>query len=160
MLTLSQTTGYAIRALSCLHHSGDELVLAKEIAERTGIPKPYLSKILHALRKTGLVTAKRGYRGGVALSRPASEISLLEIAESVEGDRRRHVCLLGMVECSDLCEEAHQCPVHDFWVDERSRIEAKLRAITLAQMAQFWSAAATEIQPRRVRGREAAKSRQ
>ena len=39
-----------------------ELVTVKEIAEATGISKPYLGKILHYLRRAGLLKAKRGYR--------------------------------------------------------------------------------------------------
>ena len=86
MLCLSQTTGYAILALSCLEEGdGENWILVKDIATCTGIPKPYLSKILHSLQGSGLIRAKRGYRGGFALARPSSRINLLEIAAAVEG---------------------------------------------------------------------------
>jgi Mrp family chromosome partitioning ATPase len=60
MFSLSQTTGYAILALGLLHKSGDRLVLAKDITQRTQIPLPYLSKILNALTRTGLIVGKSG----------------------------------------------------------------------------------------------------
>ncbi len=63
MLSLSQTTGYAILALGCLERSGTQWILARDIASRAGIPLPYLSKILHALVRPGLIHAKRGHRG-------------------------------------------------------------------------------------------------
>ncbi|MHC5013665.1 MAG: RrF2 family transcriptional regulator [Planctomycetota bacterium] len=72
MLSLSHTTGYAILALACLEGAGGRWVLSTEIAELTGTPRPYLSRVLHTLRRSGLVRAKRGYRGGFALARAAS----------------------------------------------------------------------------------------
>lgn len=133
MLSLSQTTGYAVRALACLDTPDGVWVQSEEIAERTGIPKPYLSKILHALGRHGLVQTKRGYRGGFALALPAPKISLLQIAQAIEGTRWSPRCLLGLADCSD----ARACPMHEFWTRERARIEARLRTITLAEMAAF-----------------------
>lgn len=132
MLSLSQTTGYAIRALSCLEGTSQDLVLVRDIAEQAGVPKPYLSKILHSLGQAGLIVSKRGYRGGVALARPASEITLLEVAEAVDGHRWVPRCLLGLTECSD----DRRCALHEFWVVERGRIEEELRRTTLAQIAE------------------------
>lgn len=133
MLALSQTTGYAILALSCLDEKAEKLVLAKSIARRTGIPKPYLSRILYDLAQSGVIMSKRGYKGGVALSKPALEISLMEIAEAVRGEEWQKSCLLGLAECSDQ----RACPVHDFWKPVREEVENKLREVTLAEAAQF-----------------------
>lgn len=155
MLSLSQTTGYAIQALGCLDPAGKQLVLARTIAEQTSIPKPYLSKILHWLRKSGLIVAKRGYRGGVALSRPANTISLLEVAEAVKGDEWRPRCLLGL----SVCTDERTCPVHAFWTVERDKIEAQLRNVTLAEATAFEQAWA-EVRPRSApKRRKAAKPR-
>ena len=102
MFSLSQTTGYAILALSCLVDAEDRWVLSREIAARTGIPQPYLSKILHALGRSGLIEAKRGYCGGIALARPARQIRISDVAEAVEGPKWLPECMLGLSECSDL----------------------------------------------------------
>jgi len=133
MLALSQTTGYAILALSCLGDCEGRWVLAKDIAGCTGIPLPYLSKLLHALTGSGLIVAKRGYRGGFQIARPAERISLLDVAEAVEGRKWLPVCLLGLAECSD--ERA--CPTHEFWKKERGRIEKELSRLTLHDVAEF-----------------------
>ncbi len=76
MLSLNQTTGYAILALAYLEQSPGRPRLAKDIAAATGVPLPYLSKLLHALTRTGLIHGKRGYRGGFTLAKPTSQISL------------------------------------------------------------------------------------
>ncbi|MEX2214179.1 MAG: Rrf2 family transcriptional regulator [Phycisphaeraceae bacterium] len=134
MLSLSQTTGYAIRALTCLRFGESAaLVMAKDIAEATGIPLPYLSKLMHALGQAGLITTKRGYRGGFALARPAEAISLMDITEAIEGPNDNASCLLGLETCSD--ERA--CPLHRFWKQERQRIEKAMCQMTLREVAKF-----------------------
>lgn len=146
-LSLSRTTGYAIQALSMMQAEGGRRVLAHEIAERTGIPSPYLSKTLHALGRRGLITTKRGFHGGFMLAAPPEKISLLQIADAVEGPQWRSHCLLGMTECSD--ERA--CPTHAFWKAERARVETELRRLTLAELSAFhW---ASPKPPRRARRR-------
>jgi Rrf2 family transcriptional regulator, iron-sulfur cluster assembly transcription factor len=131
MLSLSHSTGYAILALSCLDDPGGKLALVRDVARCAKIPKPYLSKVLNALGRSGLIRAKRGYLGGVILARPAEEISVLEVAEAVEGKKRLWGCLLGMPEC----RRNVVCPTHAFWTRECKKIEAELRRITLAEMA-------------------------
>lgn len=143
MLTLSQTTGYAILALACLEDSPQEWVQARDIARRTGISLPYLSKMLHSLTRRGLVQAKRGYRGGFQLTRPADQITLRQIAEAIEDENWG--CLLGLEACSD---ERH-CPTHEFWTAERAKIQAELQRITLREVASFERNNGTRILPRR-----------
>jgi Rrf2 family protein len=133
MLSLSRTTGYAILALSCLMEDEDRWVLSKDIAATTKVPGPYLSTVLHALGRSGLVRTKRGYRGGFALARPASGISLLEVVEAVEGPNWQAPCLLGLTSCAQI----EACPTHAFWMRELARIERELRKITLAQLGGF-----------------------
>ena len=134
MLSLSQTTGYAILALSCLEEGdGENWILARDIAECTGIPKPYLSKILHSLQGSGLIRAKRGYRGGFSLARPSGGINLMEIAEAVEGPSCLQGCLLGL----SACTKENSCPTHAFWAEERERIRGALTSTTLRDVAGF-----------------------
>jgi len=130
MFSLSHTTGYAIQALGCLDRSHQRLTLEKEIAEQTGIPKAYLAKVLNSLIAAGLVVSKRGYRGGVALARPAEQISLMEVARAIEGDNFLPECVLGLPDCADL----RLCPTYDFWKEERKKIEDRLFSTTVDQV--------------------------
>ena len=133
MLTLSRTSGYAILALARLAGPGGAWTLAKDIASSSGIPPAYLSSILNALARNGLIKAKRGYRGGFALGKPAKKISVLRVIEAVEGRAWREGCLLGLSECSDK----RACPSHVFWKAQRNKIQQFLRSLTLAQVAEF-----------------------
>lgn len=87
MTTFSLTTGYAIEALACLARHGPDSMLVREIAELTEIPFPYLSKIFQRLGDARIVEAKRGYKGGVKLTRPPAHVTLLEIDAAVEGPK-------------------------------------------------------------------------
>ena len=133
MLGLSQTTGYAILALACMEGPDGECVQVRDIATRTGITKPYLSKLIHALGLAGLVDSRRGHGGGVRLSRSPSKISVLEIVEAVDGPHVFDRCLMGMEGCSDH----RACPAHAYWKPMRMKIRAKLAATTLASVIRF-----------------------
>jgi Rrf2 family protein len=85
--SFSITTGYAIEALACLARHGGETMHVRDIAEDTEMPFPYLSKIFGRLTDAGIVESKRGYKGGVKLSRLPEEISLLEINAAAEGGK-------------------------------------------------------------------------
>jgi Rrf2 family transcriptional regulator, iron-sulfur cluster assembly transcription factor len=130
MLSLSQTTGYAIKALGCLNEPSHHCRLIADVAKCAEIPKPYLAKIINSLARHGLVSAKRGYKGGISLTRRADDISLLEIVEAVEGKEWIGACLLGLEECSDQ----KTCPTHAFWQRIRAEITEVLRTTTLAEI--------------------------
>ena len=133
MLCLSQTTGYAIKALGCLNETAQRPVLIADVARRTGVPRPYLAKIINSLARRGLVTAKRGHHGGILLARPPGEISLLQVVEAVEGPDWLGPCLLAL----DDCTSDHACPTHAFWMEIRERIQQKLAETKLAEVINF-----------------------
>jgi Rrf2 family protein len=132
MLPLSQTTGYAVRALQCLQEPGGHPVLVEEVADCTGIPHSYLSKLIHKLAKRGLVVARRGHHGGVVLARPSTEITLADLSEAIDGVAWRNRCLMGLLGCTDEAP----CVLHHFWQETMAQVLARLRAVTLADLAQ------------------------
>ena len=130
MLPLSQTTGYAVRALRCLDEPGGQPVLVETIAEFTGIPRSYLSKLIHRLAKQGLVVARRGHHGGVVLAKPAQEISLEDLSIAIDGSTWQKRCLLGLLGCN----EETPCVLHEYWGGMREDILSRLRGVSLADM--------------------------
>jgi Rrf2 family protein len=58
---------------------------AVRLAEYHGIPAPYLAKSLQALTRAGIVESATGRNGGYRLGRAASEITLLDIVQAIEG---------------------------------------------------------------------------
>ncbi|HZU73933.1 MAG TPA: Rrf2 family transcriptional regulator, partial [Acidimicrobiales bacterium] len=74
-MRVSTRGDYASRALLslALHADTEGPTSVRDIADRTGLPQPYLEQILLALKGAGLVRSKRGVGGGYVLARPASE---------------------------------------------------------------------------------------
>ena len=133
MLTLCQTTGYALLALRELQSPGGTPTLARDIAERTGIPPSYLAKIIHRLGETGLVQTKRGHKGGIVLARPPEQISLLQVSEAINPNDWKTECLFGLTDCRQLGE----CPLHNYWHEVRHRLHQDLAQTSLADLPKI-----------------------
>src|SRR6185312_2112051 len=87
VVRVSTRGDYACRALLSLtlHGDTDGPTSVRDIAERTGLPQPYLEQILLALKGAGLVRSKRGVGGGYVLARDPADIRLSEVVSAVDG---------------------------------------------------------------------------
>ena len=86
-MKISVKVDYACRVmaeLARLHGSG-ELAQIEHLAQTESVPANFLAQILLDLRDHGLISSRRGNRGGYALARPPEEISLYDILIAVEG---------------------------------------------------------------------------
>ena len=63
----------------------DAAMPAARLAEFHGVPAAYLAKHLQALARAGIVESLPGARGGYRLARPATQITLLDVVEAIEG---------------------------------------------------------------------------
>lgn len=98
---------------------------AAQLADYYDLPSPYLAKQLQALVKAGVLSATTGPRGGFRLGRPASEITLLQIVEAVDGASAPYECreirqrgrgALLAEECQSVCILAAKMrEAHDAW---------------------------------------------
>jgi len=130
MLRVTKLTDYATVVMTVLAARPDEVLSATELAEAAGLEPPTVSKLLKPLAQAGLVEGLRGVRGGYRLTRPAGEISLIEIVEAMEGP-------LAITECShgqSQCGIASQCGVRSNWRLINDVVADALRGVSLAQM--------------------------
>jgi Rrf2 family protein len=128
---LSQTAEYALRTAAFLARRADAPVRIDEIAAALGIPRNYLSKILHRLAREGVLASTRGRNGGFRLARPAGRISLLEVVEPFDRIDARRQCLLGR----EVCSDERACEAHVAWKQVGARIAAFFTGTTLADLA-------------------------
>ena len=108
-MQINITTDYAIRAVLQLAKT-NELLSTTKIAEEMNIPGNYLPSIIQKLREAGIVSVKRGAKGGSCLARPASEISLFEVIDAMENTTRINRCLEEDAYCSHGA--AGDCRIH------------------------------------------------
>jgi Rrf2 family protein len=92
----SQTAEYALRAVVYLADNPDKPQAGSQIARATRISPGYLSNVMHALVKAGLVKSRRGMGGGFTLARPAEQITILEVINAVDPIERIETCPLGL----------------------------------------------------------------
>jgi Rrf2 family protein len=131
---LSQTAEYALRAtLHIARQEGDVPVRAEEVAAALDVPRNYLSKILHALGRRGVLTSTRGPQGGFRLAVPAEKIRIAQIVEVFDPDilDERSRCLLGRTVCSDR----NPCVAHERWKQVSATFRDFFRKTTLAELA-------------------------
>ena len=133
MALISKSCEYGLRAALFIAARGaGGFVPIRDISRELGISFHFLTKILQKLTQEGLLKSYRGPSGGVALARPAREISMLEIVRAIEERDIFTSCALGLKGCSD----ATPCPLHRVWAQERARIEKMFGGVTLDKLAK------------------------
>lgn len=134
-MRISTRGDYACRALLSLALHADEggPTSVRDIAERTGLPQPYLEQILLALKGAGLVKSKRGVGGGYVLARPAEEIRISEIVSAVDGP----ITLgdFGQPHQDGACDHEGQCVLLAIWDQAGNHMRRYLEGYTLANIA-------------------------
>ncbi|MDE3133877.1 MAG: Rrf2 family transcriptional regulator [Acidobacteriota bacterium] len=86
MLSITSKSPYAVRALVELHRIGDDVpVPIAELAKRGEIPAQFLEQLFATLRRAGLLRSQRGVKGGYSFARPATQITVLEVVEQLDG---------------------------------------------------------------------------
>ena len=125
---------YASRALLSLTlHEGGSPTSVRDIAERTGLPQPYLEQILLALKGAGLVRSKRGVGGGYVLARDPGEITLAQIVSAVDGPIQAGD--FGRPHTDGSCDHEGQCVLLAIWGDVGDRMRSMLENYTLTDLA-------------------------
>jgi Rrf2 family protein len=85
-LKLSNKGRYGVRAIfDIAFHNHGKATQIKDIAERQAIPPRFLEQIFQDLKRAGLVSSKRGPRGGYQLALAPSEIRIGDIVRALEG---------------------------------------------------------------------------
>jgi Rrf2 family protein len=127
---------YASRALLSLSlHAGQEVPTSvRDIAERTGLPQPYLEQILLALKGAGLVRSKRGVGGGYVLARSPGEITLGQIVSAVDGPIQAGD--FGEPHQNGACDHEGQCVLLSVWSEMSQHMRLHLDSFTLADIAE------------------------
>lgn len=82
---LSSQEEYGLRCLVRLAHSPTGFGTIHEIAKAEGLTPAYVAKLMGVLKKGGLVTASRGQNGGYALAKPAEQVDLSEVMDTLGG---------------------------------------------------------------------------
>ena len=147
---MSTRGDYAARALLslALHATADGTpapTSVRDIAERTGLPQPYLEQILLALKGAGLVRSKRGVGGGYVLARAPEDITLGQIVSAVDGPIVAGD--FGEPHQNGACDHEGQCILLAVWAEVGHHMRTHLDSFTLADMVSRSRGPAVPLAP-------------
>ena len=124
-------TRYGLRAMLEIareYHAGG--ILQKDIASRQEISNKYLDHIIFSLKVAGLITNVKGKKSGYILSRPASEITILDIHKAFEPG----ICVIDCLMMNYQCERENICSAKQFWSELNKIIADYFRSTTLEEL--------------------------
>jgi FeS assembly SUF system regulator len=136
MLRMGKMTDYATVVLASMAHEPATARCATELAERTRLARPTVSKVLKCLQRAGMVISSRGAQGGYRLARRSDQITAAQILDVFEGP-------IAITECSGAssqCGIERQCRVGGAWRRVNAAIRRALEDVTLQQLAGLDSA--------------------
>ncbi|PKO40197.1 MAG: Rrf2 family transcriptional regulator [Betaproteobacteria bacterium HGW-Betaproteobacteria-3] len=105
-MRLAEYTDYTLRVLMYCATHHEQLVTIGDLAERHGVSKNHLMKVVNDLARQGVLETTRGRGGGLRLLKDPSTIRIGDIVRASETDFR-------LVECFDartnLCSLTPTC---------------------------------------------------
>lgn len=130
-IQITNQADYAMRAMLYLTRLGNgKQAPSNVIAEEMKMSRMFLSRINSQLSNAGLIVTRRGARGGIALSKPASEISVYDVLIAVEGP-------IKIIDCEkdpEFCQQ-EGCPFRAFWHKTEKTLIAQLKGTSLQDLA-------------------------
>lgn len=145
MLKLGKLTDYATVLMVAIAAEPLRIHAALDLAQRTHIAPPTVSKLLKLLTKAGLLASVRGAHGGYRLPRLPEQLRVADVVRAIEGP-------IALTECAShgsTCALQADCGLRAPFQLINAAIEQALEALSLADLARRLppqaSAAATEF---------------
>lgn len=130
-MLLNLTAVYGLRALAVLSGLAPGASLnAAELAERTGVPQQYLSKVMRKLVLARLVRSQRGHGGGFQLMQPPGEIRVADALAALDLEVGSG-CAFGFA----ACDPKNPCALHPLWSRLQQRLDEWTEGSTFADLA-------------------------
>ncbi|MDG5814155.1 RrF2 family transcriptional regulator [Chitinispirillales bacterium ANBcel5] len=132
-MKLSTRCEYGVRAMVWIAQGYSKgAVRKKDILENDPIPESYLENLLTTLRTCGFLHTKRGVGGGYALTRPPSQITMLQIVEALDGALVPRECVLNHA----ICDRSESCFLRESWNSMYAAVQKTLGGITLQDLVK------------------------
>ena len=110
---------YAIQILDALYHKSP--MSAAALSQEKNIPSPFIYRVLKKLETGGLLTIRRGPKGGYSLRRGCEEITLYDVVNAFENTFLVIECMKSDYDCTRNAD--FDCRMHR----ELGRIQGLLK---------------------------------
>lgn len=134
-MRITTTSRYGVRAVfDVAYHGRGNPVQIKDIARRQKISQRYLEQIFNKLLKAGLLSSKRGPRGGYLLGRPPSEISVGDIVTAAQGTLVPIDCLAEEAVHGKNCDCLPTCVTRRIWDESRRLLMDYYQSVSISEL--------------------------
>jgi Rrf2 family protein len=136
-MQLTRAADYAVRVM--IHMASlpaNERALLPQLARATGAPESFLSKVLQALCRAGLIDSRRGQYGGFEIRDCGRRASMREVIEAIDGPIYINLCLMS----GASCDRKSYCPAHPYWNKAQEAMLDVLNGAIIAELAAQVSA--------------------
>ncbi len=131
-MQLTRAADYAVRVMIYLAAMPrDARASLVVLAIATATPESFLSKVLQALARAGLISSHRGQAGGFQISALGQESSIRDVIEAIDGPVSLNVCL----NAGRPCSRKSWCPAHPVWAKAQSALLDVLGGARIASLA-------------------------
>lgn len=134
MVRLSKRVEYGLIAMRHLAdaRTRNDIVTAKEIADRYGIPFDMLAKVLQRLSKASLIVSHQGVRGGYSIALDPRRVQISSIINAIEGTPP--VIAQCLADGPASCEVFDVCTIKSPLTKVQANIEQAFTNMTLAEI--------------------------
>jgi Rrf2 family protein len=128
-MKLTKSARYALCAALEMTLDGDEPVSVAQVAERHGIPEAALAKVFQQLVRSGIAQGTRGVGGGYRLTRPASQLTVLEVTRAFAAPE-------GVTSLEDCRGGAQEDRLRALFSEVDELVRSTFESVTLATLAR------------------------
>ena len=121
---------------------GDAFTTTSAIAIQQHIPEPFLLRVSADLAKSGFIESRRGPGGGVRLATEPDQITVGDVADSVDHSFAAIDCLGS----PDSCLISNACSQRELWADVEKMLQTYLRKINIGDLARKQMRMVTEAE--------------
>ena len=130
-MKISTKGRYGLRILMDLAiHQSEKPRLIRDIAKSQQISEKYISRLVIALRKAGMIRSVRGVNGGFHIAMKPEDITLLDVIEVMEGP----LSIVDCVSAPKKCAQSANCAPREIWSKLNEDIRDLMRQTTLADI--------------------------
>lgn len=131
-MQLTRAADYAVRVMIHLATpAGDRRISLPALAAATGAPESFLSKVMQALTRAGMISSRRGQSGGFQISPRGRSASMRDVIEAIDGAIYLNMCL----KAGRSCRRKAFCPAHPVWEQAQRAMLDVLSKATIAGLA-------------------------
>ena len=129
---IRRNTDYALRLMTLLvdFSQQKESLSARRLSEKAAVPYPLTCKLLQQLQKNEIVKSAMGPKGGYFLARSPSQISFLDVIQTIQGPISINRCFMGRYKCP----LKGKCPLHRKLIGLQNGIIDSLQNTKLSEL--------------------------